>query len=231
RLIMQSYKTFGPIAKLPNRPYCQNTDSAYSLLEVKMKYDSDYSGWGNEVLYRICKEKPLHDNIDVISSKLWLIGRAYSAAIERKAGPDFKIENAAKIIKESRIDIHINNLNQINRINEKNIHVLLEAHKYFTDKLKEATGVAKRSLASKYLHFHAPNAVFIFDSIANNRITRIVSIDKIRTKLQRKFDDPYELFSYRCLYYRNNILEKTLGLLATPRRIDMELLGHRPLTT
>lgn len=50
-----------------------------------MEYAKDYSGYGNEVLYKMCSEMPKYDDIEVISAKLWIIGRSYSAAIERKA--------------------------------------------------------------------------------------------------------------------------------------------------
>ena len=51
-----------------------------------MKYIDDYSGYGNKILYDMCATKPRHDDIDIIVGKIWLIGRSYSAAIERKAG-------------------------------------------------------------------------------------------------------------------------------------------------
>src|SRR5690606_29468485 len=63
-----------------------------------MEFLDDYSGWGNDVLYRMCSERPNHTDVDTVSSKLWLIGRAYSASIERKAGKDFNINDAAKIV-------------------------------------------------------------------------------------------------------------------------------------
>ncbi|TYO99675.1 hypothetical protein EDC39_102200 [Geothermobacter ehrlichii] len=195
-----------------------------------MEYDSDYSGWGNEVLYRMCQEKPHHDNRDVIRAKLWIIGRAYSASIERKAKPGFKMEDAVDIIKASDIDLYIQELKKIERLNESNVFTLLKAHKYFTGVLKDATGIEKRSLASKYLHFHAPSSVFIYDSIANKKIRKILRKQKKHFKISRKFDDAYEAFVCRCIYYRDMVLDPKIGRLATPRRIDMELLGYRPLS-
>ena len=56
-----------------------------------MLYADDYSGYGNETLYKMCKDRPLHDDVDTISSKLWIIGRSYAASIERKAGKSFKM--------------------------------------------------------------------------------------------------------------------------------------------
>jgi hypothetical protein len=191
-----------------------------------MEYANDYSGYGNEVLYRMCEERPCHDNIDTIMSKLWIIGRAYSAAIERKAGKDFSLKQAAEHIKTSEIDSHISKLKKIDRTSLENVDTLLTAHKYFTDVLKDITDFNKRSLASKYLHFHAPRSVFIFDSIANQRIREIIAPHKRRFKLTRSFDDAYEGFVYRCIHYRDEIFENEINALATPRKIDMELLGY-----
>ena len=189
-----------------------------------MKYADDYSGWGNSILYNMCTKRPLHDDIDTISSKLWIIGRSYSAAIERKAGKNFKIQKAAKIIMNSDIDEYIADILKVRRPTEKNIHRVLAAHKYLTDVLLRATGVEKRSLASKYLHFHSPNSVFIFDSIANNKVRS--KLKGYRFKVSNDYDNNYESFCYRCIEYRNNHLEPKLGQLATPRRLDMELLQY-----
>ena len=195
-----------------------------------MKYIDDYSGWGNEVLYRMCNEKPLHDDIDIIGSKLWIIGRAYSAAIERKAGAYFKIEEAAKIIKDSDIDSHIDKIRKISRPDKNNITTILEAHKYFTEILKKATNLEKRSLASKYLHFHSPKSVFIYDSIANKKIRLLLKNKKQRFNITKFYDNEYESFCYRCIYYRDNILKNEISHFASPRKIDMELLKYGPLT-
>ena len=191
-----------------------------------MNYADDYSGYGNAVLYRMCSEKPLHENIDVIKSKLWIIGRAYSAAIERKAGPDFNIENLANALKNSQLDEHILQLQKITRTDELNLDTLLSAHKYLTKIFQKATGLEKRSLASKYLHFHAPKAVFIFDSIANKNLrNRLFEIQKKFT-CEGLHDNAYEAFSRRAIYFRDNIFELEIGAGATPRRIDMHLLQY-----
>lgn len=191
-----------------------------------MRYANDYSGYGNKVLYRMCSEEPRHRDIDIIKSKLWIIGRAYSAAIERKAGPDFKIETAAEILKASEIDSHISRLLKIARTDESNLDTLLCAHKCLTDALQSATGIEKRSLASKYLHFHAPKAVFIFDSIANRNLRTRLSQVKKRFACDGMHDSQYEAFARRCIFFRDNVFERELGALASPRKIDMHLLGY-----
>jgi hypothetical protein len=174
----------------------------------------------------MCSDRPLHNDLDTIKSKLWIIGRAYSAAIERKAGKGFRIEDAAALIMSSEIDVHITKLRSIERINKENTSTLLSSHKYVTDILKSATGLEKRSLASKYLHFHAPKAVFIYDSIANTKIKEILAPAKQSFKSEGNYDQRYEAFVLRCIYFRDYIFEKSIGCSATPRKIDMHLLNY-----
>ncbi|WP_288363195.1 hypothetical protein [uncultured Spongiibacter sp.] len=192
-----------------------------------MNYADDYSGWGNSVLYRMCKDRPLHTDLDTVCGKLWIIGRAYSASIERKSGKDFKIENAAKLLINSGLDDAIQNLKSVGRPNSENISRILATHKLLTDLFGSATGIEKRSLASKYLHFHVPESVFIFDSIANKEIRN--RLKRKRFKYLKGFDDTYSAFCARCLHYRDNEFEPRLGMLATPRKLDMELLGYAAL--
>jgi len=193
-----------------------------------MEYDDDYSIWGNEILYRMCRDRICHDDIDTVSSKLWLIGRAYSAAIERKAGVSFSINDAARIFIDSDIDKHIEIISKINRLDATNAQALLEAHKYVTELLRRATGLEKRSLASKYLHFHSPSSVFIFDSLASKKVRELIRPYKQRfTVKEDKYQDKdYAGFVNRCLFYRDELLEPRLKKLVTPRRLDMELLGY-----
>lgn len=180
--------------------------------------------YGNGVLYRMCEDRPLHEDIDTIKSKLWIIGRSYAASIERGAGKNFNIEEAAKLIQKSDIDTRIGELKNVDRITVGNIHVLLDAHKSFTDTLKIATTKAKRSLASKYLHFHAPRAVFIFDSIANENIRKILAGKHF--VIDAQYDKQYEEFVRRCIFFREEIFEKELGTSASPREIDDYLLKY-----
>lgn len=204
-----------------------------ATLELKeMKYTDDYSGYGNKVLYRMCKEAPTHNDIDEIMGKIWIIGRSYSASIERKAGPkmingkDFYKDQVAPAIKNSDIGKWIDSVSSIRRLTKENVHLALAAHKNVTDLFKEITGVDKRSLASKYLHFHKPKAFFIYDSLANVEIRKILRDKKQRHQYIKGYDDEYSSFVARCLYYRDNYFEKHIGGLSTPRKLDMKLLGY-----
>lgn len=137
-----------------------------------MTYAEDDPGYGDEVLYRMCSERPLHDDMDTIVSKIVLIGRITGASLERGVRPDLKMNDVAQTISRSALDKHIEHLNALDRPTDDNLPVLLEAHQYLTDLLESITGVRKRALASKYLHFHAPKAVFIFDAKADLMLRR-----------------------------------------------------------
>ena len=190
-------------------------------------------GYGNEILYRMCEEQPKHQSINIISSKVWIIGRAYAAVIERRIGKpirkgeDFCQRKAAPAIKKSKIDKWIEAISDIHRLTEKNLKRSLECHKKVTDLFKEITGMEKRSLASKYLHFHARDAFFIYDSRASKAVRR--NIKRLPAEKQLRphgFDNEYADFCARCLIYRDT-LEKESGKKVTPRMLDMKLLDYK----
>ena len=186
----------------------------------------DLWDWGNEVLYRMCREAPEHTRHGVIAGKVWLIGRAYSAAIERGAGgyADIYSTRVAPMMMDSDIDLWITIVRPIERVSSENVTDVLRVHQQVTGLFNRITGLEKRSLASKYLHFHLPNAFFIFDSIANAKLRELLKGK--RFQVPAGFDTPYAEFVYRCLWYRDNVFEPELGRMSTPRELDQHLLGY-----
>ena len=178
----------------------------------------------------MCEQHPLHNDEDVIAGKIWLIGRAYSAAIERKAGDNivegenFYAAKVAPMIRASDLDGWIKSVRHIERVTVDNVEQVLSVHKNFTDLLKDITGIEKRSLASKYLHFHLPNAFFIFDSVANKELRK--RLKGRRFKYPKEYDDAYAAFVVRCLEFRNTVLERTGKRNTHPRELDKLLLGY-----
>jgi len=111
---------------------------------------------GNRALYDLCSSHPHHKTNEEIIAKVWLIGRAYSAAIERRKNKDldspgdFFYENkVAPAIKNSEIDDWFDLLKNY-PTPENAIAIHFRLTKLFCDISK----LEKRSLASKYLHFH-----------------------------------------------------------------------------
>ena len=131
----------------------------------------------------LCKERPDHVRDDVIIAKFWLIGRAYAAAIERRkrgrysdageghpVGDEFYTEKVAPRVRQSDIDVWFDALRREgNGVTPTSVII----HKKLTDLLYQITNLNKRSLASKYLHFHFEYKFFIYDSRAAYGLSRI----------------------------------------------------------
>ena len=189
----------------------------------------DYSGYSNEVLYRMCSEQPKHSDVDVIESKIGLIGRAYAATMERKAttstGIRFNLHYAAhEIVKFGHeLDTRISQLTAAGRPESGNVGLLVSTHAWLTSRFRDLTGLEKRSLASKYLHFHAPLSVFIFDSVAKKKLrTELVgrrSDRKVNGAEYPDGDKEYVAFALDCLRFRKK-KEHEVGKFISPRRLD-----------
>lgn len=206
-----------------------NIDKEFKLHLEKNKKRWDF---GNGILYQMCKENPKHDDEDIVAGKIWLIGRSYAAAIERRKDPvtdgdDFYYDTVApKMIEigkelDSRIEKLVNTVGTIG----ENINDVLYLHKYLTDAFYDITKMKKRSLASKYLHFHCPDKFFIYDSRANITIRKIVKRpDKtILQNTNNYFEHEYGDFVCYMLELQKYLIEE-FGYAASPREIDSFLL-------
>jgi hypothetical protein len=212
---------------------------------------AEHYDYGNEVLYQMCLENPRHDDLRIVEGKFWLIGRSYAAAIERKAGSDFKLSQGLLGVKNSdptcfdRLDASIENLHEIGRIDDDSLLNVIIVHKQIVELIKdiirngggddEGVKISKRSLASKYLHFHAPNAFFIYDHKVIKELTSKVSLRIVKQKYplygelhidQRKdIDKEYADFLFRVLYLRDFVLRDFCQDI-TPRWLDTFLYNH-----
>lgn len=197
------------------------------------EWADDYSGWGNDVLYRMCRDAPKHTSIDVVASKLWLIGRSYAAAIERGAEKDYHMERMAWLMIREGLDDELRKVETIDYPDHESLGVVLQVHKFLTDLFAKpveqgGTGVAKRSLASKYLHFHQPKAFFLYDSISKNKLGQALKGSGFRPHRPAAADvDPdYSEFAQRCIHYRDRVHGAGSGPLLSPRWIDMQLQSY-----
>ena len=118
--------------------------------------------FANSVLYELCANNPLHNNADIIVGKIWLIGRSYAAAIERQKNKassnddDFYYQVVAPKMLSigDTLDERITELNDTPVLAEAKLDHVLNTPKLLQDAFFEITDLEKRSLASKYLHFH-----------------------------------------------------------------------------
>ena len=186
---------------------------------------------GNETLYRLCREYPDHTNPEAVGAKIWLIGRSYAAAIERRRkylyelSDDFYAHRVIPGIQRSGIDALLVELRSDNAITETNIPLILRVHKHLQETFKEITGLEKRSLTSKYLHFHFPHLFFIYDARARNALARIANRAKRFSAVvnDSSVDSKYADFFYRAFTSRKEI-ESAIGSPMSPREFDNMLI-------
>ncbi|HEY5347512.1 MAG TPA: hypothetical protein VIJ72_04920 [Rhizomicrobium sp.] len=184
---------------------------------------------GNKALYDLCSQYPKHDQPNKIAAKIWLIGRSYAVAIERRRnipegqpmGDRFFIEVVIKKILNSEMDRWISDA-RAEPVGRNEIS--LRTHCLVQNLFRDISGQSKRSLASKYLHFHLPERFFIFDSRAKTalaHLTRGFALD--RTSEQH--DSEYARFVQRCGEFCRNHLSPD-GKALTPRQLDKVLLRY-----
>lgn len=192
---------------------------------------------GNKILYDLCENHPLHKRNDEIIAKVWLIGRAYAAAIERRKGSDtdndsFYINEVAPRIRASDIDKYIGKIRKYSSISINNIPAILNTHYRLMRIFQSISKLNKRSLTSKYLHFHCPCLFFLFDSRACAGISRLINTYNLRPAFNKlksqinisKYDEQYALFFLKA-YLLQQAIQKQFKMPITPRVLDMLLLG------
>jgi len=184
--------------------------------------------FGNQVLYDLCRAHHDHNRDDVIIAKVWLIGRSYAAAIERRripgawTGDEFYERHVAPIIRSSGIDSWFDHLG---KSVGQDPALDLEVHQRLTRLFTEISNLEKRSLASKYLHFHFPERFYIYDSRAAESIRKLTTTVSTKSVLLRNHDDIYAAFYLRCWQLRER-LAQFAGQDLSPREIDKVLLAY-----
>ncbi|WP_141677061.1 hypothetical protein [Aliivibrio fischeri] len=192
----------------------------------------EHSGWdfGNNVLYELCNQNPKHQDIGTVTAKVWLIGRAYAAAIERRKNKgevendDFYIDQVAPKIIDSNIDFWLSELDCFTEINEKSLPTILDVHYKVTNLFSQISGLEKRSLASKYLHFHYPHLFYIYDSRACNALTQLSYITgRVGRSKFSCADNEYRKLFEKCMLVKKYLISQYEEDF-DPRQIDKLLL-------
>jgi hypothetical protein len=188
-----------------------------------------YSVWdlGNAALYDLCRKHPDHRSVDAIVAKVWLIGRSYAASIERRrdnrptGGGDFYVDHVAPRIRDAGVDRWFVPLLGLRR---PEAEAVIPVHAKLTELLASISGLEKRSLASKYLHFHVPRTTYIYDARADWAIRRVTPAPGRRSPPFDPRDETYARFFLRCREFHEEV-ETLMGRAMTPREVDHVLLA------
>lgn len=184
---------------------------------------------GNNVLYDLCRAHPGHSSEPAVIAKIWLIGRSYAAAIERRRNKtdendDFYVEVVAPRVKNSGIDLWLQELEAIAAPTDATSHQVVQVHGRVTALFDQITGLEKRSLASKYLHFHLPHLFFIYDARAVNGLQRLQQlVGRASSASIEGGDNEYRKFFEKCLRLQAHIKQR-FEVSMNPREIDKLLL-------
>ncbi len=204
--------------------------------------DEDIWAFGNDVLYKLCREHPKHESPNVVVAKIWLIGRSYAAAIERRNRRDHGIDRGTPKDKDmdndpfyekivapnmirSEIDMRIGDLRRSKAVRGDNIAEVIDTHGYLTNLFDEFTGKKKRSLASKYLHFHLPDHFYLYDSRAVEGLQMFRRPEPPLCEPPPGCDTQYMKFALRMLDLQEDI-ERRFGKRLCPLELDRLLLNR-----
>ena len=159
-----------------------------------------------------------------------MVGRVYAAAIERRrakteSSDDFYISVVAPRIMKSGLDDWIAEAAQHDLDRDEALDAMTNAHGRTTRLFQKISGLEKRSLASKYLHFHVPRFFFIYDTRALSGLRAVAEIVGRATAIRTSHmeDDAYRKFASKCLRLRQHV-KFECGVSLGPRELDNLLL-------
>jgi len=188
---------------------------------------------GNEWLYKLCEAYPAHTDAAQVAAKIWLIGRAYSAAAERgvagKGQADKYIIGLSQRFIDQKADRHLKRLPKPTADFRKHLDQVVDVHHSFESIFSNDDELGRVSLTSKYLHFHRPDLFPIYDSRASTAVAQI-SPDSRFTDYKvssGNADSLYGKFTVRTAWLLDK-MDEMLGYTPTLRQLDNLLLQvHR----
>ena len=185
----------------------------------------------NKILYGLCQDHPARTDRDAVLAKMLIIGRVYSASIERRKNKkaeettdSFYFSNVAPAIVGSKLDDWIDEAKAADPDSDKALTVMVEVHKLTTDLFSQISGLEKRSLASKYLHFHVPELFYVLDSRAERPIRGFRGFIGKASPPTTAGDNTYSNFVAKCALLRSRC-ETEFGIKLSPRKLDNLLLS------
>jgi hypothetical protein len=226
--------------------------------EFKKLLENDIA---NRVLYDMCQKYPSLNNVNQLSAKCFIIGRSYAVSPQRgvingTGGMNYMFfdQYASTLLMEFQkishipdMDEHIKKLSTI-RIDSfdtlvKGLEMVILFNESSYSAIKDWGGKNTISFATKLLHFHLPQLVYIKDqySFANaktlftqttkklieedyeflaNKLTNI-GINMSTVYFNKKYKDLIIHFA-RCYFLSNNV--GTNGYILSPRDVDNYLI-------
>lgn len=118
----------------------------------------------DRILLDACAATPHHTNVGDVFAKVALINRTYRANLQMGA-KNAEWDVAERLVRVG-FDGTIADVLPPLRLNRETAPLVVDVHRRLVEVCREITGRVQNSFASKYLAFHAPLAVPIFDGWA-----------------------------------------------------------------
>jgi hypothetical protein len=126
----------------------------------------------DEAIYGLCKKYPAHANKEQVYAKIALVNNVYRTNIHMsKSGAEWTL--AGYYVRE-KIDKYLSPLKDIKQFNQSTSTKIIKRHEELMRVTKRALGRNALSFCSKYLNFHFPNIIPIYDSRAKKTIWEYV---------------------------------------------------------
>ncbi|QLH71293.1 hypothetical protein [Rhodopseudomonas palustris] len=185
----------------------------------------------NKILYELCERYPAHTDRGAVVAKILIIGRAYAAAIERRKNKtaadqndDFYLTSVAPAVMNSEIDQWLREARAATPGTQDGSRTLLMIHGKVTELFSRISDLEKRSLASKYLHFHVPQLFYIYDTRAVKAMRHFAYLVPRASRTDGTSDHEYRKFVEKCAHLVAHI-RREFGLKLSPRQLDNLLLA------
>jgi hypothetical protein len=138
------------------------------------KYDPDYddSRYLNEAISQTFQKYPHHTSTEQVFAKISLVNRVQRANIvRRRKGAEWTL---AEFLVNKKFDNTITPLKKIRKFDAETLPEIVDVHKRFVNTAKKVLRIRAVSFCSKYLHFHFPKIIPIFDSKASETAWKLV---------------------------------------------------------
>ena len=186
----------------------KNFCKAYKNLE---KNDTYFWKILDEALLFIFKRYPKHNNVEEVFSKVALINRVYRANLHFAGKKNIEAKVAEAFMKH-KLDTILKPLNRMTSLTYENLQAIVRVHGQVVSIVKKITKKTNNSFVSKYMNFHFPNIVPIYDQYAYEESWRLIQVDK---EEWQKYDDLINYdYGFHC--------ESVFGLLKALRANGVE---------
>ena len=137
------------------------------------KYDPNYYyRYIDQAIFLTFQKYPNHTSPEQVFAKISLVNRIYRTNIQRRRkDAEWKL---AELLVDKKFDNAITPLKTIKNLDAATLPEIVGIHERFVNIAKKVLRVRATSFCSKYLHFHFPKIIPIFDSKAYETAWKLV---------------------------------------------------------